>query len=139
MKRRSKMMRTPLSPFLQRVLWFDAATCLITGTVFLTAGATVEQLLAIPASLARALAVVLLAFGAFVAFIGTRRELIRPAVWAIVVVNALWAVESVLALVFGWLQPNSLGQWFVIAQALAVAVIAELQFIGLRRARTAAA
>jgi hypothetical protein len=133
------MMRTPLSPFLQRVLWFDAATCLITGTVFLTASATVEQLLAIPAPLARALAVVLLTFGAFVAWVGTRRELIRPAVRAIVVVNALWAVESVLALVFGWLQPNSLGQWFVIAQAVAVAVIAELQFIGLRRARAAAA
>jgi hypothetical protein len=133
------MMRTPLSPFLQRVLWFDAATCLITGTVFLTASATVEQLLAIPAPLARALAVVLLIFGAFVAWVGTRRELIRPAVRAIVVVNALWAVESVLALVFGWLQPNSLGQWFVIAQAVAVAVIAELQFIGLRRARAAAA
>jgi hypothetical protein len=133
------MMRTPLSPFLQRVLWFDAATCLVTGAVFFTAGATVEQLLAIPAPLARALAVVLLAFGAFVAWVGTRRELIRPAVWAIVVVNALWAAESVLALLFGWLQPNSLGQWFVIAQALAVAVIAELQFIGLRRARTAAA
>jgi hypothetical protein len=133
------MMRTPLSPFLQRVLWFDAATCLITGTVFLTASGTVEQLLAIPAPLARALAVVLLTFGAFVAWVGTRRELIRPAVRAIVVVNALWAVESVLALVFGWLQPNSLGQWFVIAQAVAVAVIAELQFIGLRRARAAAA
>ena len=132
-------MRTPLSTFLQRVLWLDAVTCLITGAVFLTASATVEQLLAIPAPLARALAVVLLAFGTFVAWVGTRRELIRPAVWAIVLVNALWAVESVLALVFGWLQPNSLGQWFVIAQALAVAVLAELQFIGLRRARAAAA
>jgi hypothetical protein len=48
-------------------------------------------------------------------------------------------VESVLALLFGWLQPNALGQWFVIAQALAVAVIAELQFLGLRRARTVTA
>jgi hypothetical protein len=139
MKRRDKMMRTPWSPFLQRVLWFDAATCLITGAVFLTASATVERLLAIPAPLARVLAVVLLAFGAFVAFIGTRRELIRPAAWAIVVANALWAVESVLVLLLGWLQPNALGQWFVVAQALAVAVIAELQFIGLRRARAAAA
>jgi hypothetical protein len=63
----------------------------------------------------------------------------RPAVWAIVLANASWAVESVLALVFGWLQPDALGQWFVMAQAAAVAVIAELQFIGLRRARAAAA
>jgi hypothetical protein len=138
MQRRNKM-RTPLSPFLRRVLWFDAATCFLTGAVFLTASATVEQLLAIPAPLARVLAVVLLGFGALVAWVGTRRELLRTAVRAIVVINALWALESVLALLFGWLQPNALGQWFVIAQALAVAVIAELQFTGLRRARAVAA
>lgn len=132
-------MRTPLPPFLQRVLWCDAATCLVTGAVFITASATVEHLLAIPAPLAKALAVVLLGFGAFVAWVGTRRELLRAAAWAIVVVNALWAVESVLALAFGWLQPNALGQWFVIAQALAVAIIAELQFLGLRRSKIATA
>lgn len=129
-------MHNPLSPFLQRVLWLDAATCLVTGVVFLTASTTVEQLLAIPATLARVLGFVLLAFGAFVAWVGTRREMLRPAVLAIVAANALWAVESVLALVLGWLQPNALGDWFVIAQAVAVAVIAGLQIIGLRRTRS---
>jgi hypothetical protein len=53
--------------------------------------------------------------------------------------NALWAVESVLALAFGWLEPNSPGRAFIIAQAVVVAVIAELQFIGLRRAKAVAA
>ena len=129
----------PLSPFLRRVLLFDASTCLITGTVMLTASGTVERLLAIPAPASKALAVVLLAFGAAVAWVGTRRDLKRATVWAIVALNALWAVESVLALAFGWLEPNALGRAFVIAQAVAVAVIAELQFIGLRRARTVAA
>jgi hypothetical protein len=132
-------MHTPLTPFLQRVLWLDAASCLITGVVFLTASTTVEQLLAIPALLARVLGLVLLAFGAFVAWVGTRRELLRPAVLAIAAANALWAVESVLALVFGWLQPNALGEWFVIAQAGAVAAIAGLQFIGLRWMRAVTA
>ena len=132
-------MHTPLSPFLQRVLWLDAATCLVTGAVFLTASTTVEQLFAIPAMLARVLGLVLLAFGAFVGWVGTRRELLRPAVLAIVAANALWAAESVLALVFGWLQPNVLGQWFVIVQAVAVAVIAGLQVTGVRRARAVSA
>jgi hypothetical protein len=48
--------------------------------------------------------------------------------------NALWAVESVLALAFGWLEPNELGQTLLIAQAAAVAAIAELQVVGVRRA-----
>jgi len=136
------MNSVPLSLFLRRVLLFDAATCLITGTVMLTASGTVERLLAIPAPLSRVLAVVLLVFGAAVARVATRRELLGStvwAVWAIVAMNALWAVESILALAFGWLEPNSLGRAFIIAQAVAVAVIAELQFIGLRRAKAVAA
>jgi hypothetical protein len=136
------MNSVPVSLFLRRVLLFDAATCLITGTVMLTASGTVERLLAIPAPVSRVLAVVLLAFGAAVAWVATRRELPGStvwAVWAIVAMNALWAVESVLALAFGWLEPNSPGRAFIIAQAVVVAVIAELQFIGLRRAKAVAA
>jgi hypothetical protein len=129
------MNSTPLSAFLRRVLWFDAATCIIAGILMLVVGATVERLLGIPAQLSTALGVVLLAFGAAVAWVGTRAYLLRPAVWAIVALNALWAIESVLALAFGWLEPNALGQAFIIGQAIAVAVIAELQFVGLRRAR----
>ena len=128
------MNSTPLSPFLRRVLWFDAATCLVTGTVMLVAGGMVERLLASPEQLSIALGVVLLAFGAAVAWVGTRPNLLRPAVWSIFALNALWAIESVLALAFGWLEPNALGQALIIGQAIAVAVIAELQFVGLRRA-----
>ena len=129
----------PLPLFLRRVLLLDAATCLITGSIMLTAGGTAERLLGIPAQLSTALGVVLLVFGAAVAWVGTRAFLMRSAVWAIVLLNALWAIESVLALVFGWLEPNAVGQVLVIGQAIAVAVIAELQYVGLRRARTVAA
>jgi hypothetical protein len=33
----------------------------------------------------------------------------------------------------GWLSPNLLGQIFIVMQAIAVGVFAELQFIGLRK------
>lgn len=133
------MNSVPLSLFLRRVLLFDAMTCLVTGAVMLIASGTVERLLAIPAPVSTVLGVVLIAFGTAVAWTGTRRHLVRPAVWAIVALNALWAVESVLALAFGWLEPNATGSALIIAQAVAVAVIAELQFLGLRRARIVAA
>lgn len=131
------MTPTPLSPFLRRVLLFDAATCVLTGLALLTASATVEEMLAVPAPLSRASSLVLLSFGAAVAWVGTRHELLRKAVWAVITINVLWAIESVLALAFGWLEPNSLGRTLIVAQAIAVAVIAELQFLGLRRAAPA--
>ena len=133
------MNSAPMSLFLKRVLWVDAATCLVTGTVMLVAAGTVERVLTIPAQLSTVLGAVLLAFGAAVAWVGTRPNLLRPAVWAIVALNALWAVESVLALVFGWLEPDLPGLAFVIGQAIAVAVIAELQFVGLRGGKPLAA
>jgi hypothetical protein len=45
----------------------------------------------------------------------------------------LWALDSVLLLVSGWIEPTVLGEMFVLGQALIVAVLAELEFLGLRR------
>ena len=57
---------------------------------------------------------------------------------AVIAVNALWAIESIMTLVLGWLQPNGLGVAFVLAQAAAVAVFAGLQVFAIRGARQAA-
>lgn len=127
--------------FLRRVLWFDAATCVLTGLGLIAFAGFVERMLAIPAALCLPAGAVLLVFGAALGIVGSRRDLFRPAVWWIAALNGLWAVGSVLALLAGWLDPNALGTVFVVMQAVAVAVIAELQVVGLRRAapRTARA
>ncbi|MGL4240129.1 MAG: hypothetical protein ACRCTI_03360, partial [Beijerinckiaceae bacterium] len=52
---------------------------------------------------------------------------------AIIVLNALWVVESVAMLVLGWLQPSALGIAFVLVQAAAVAVFAAAEAVGLKR------
>jgi hypothetical protein len=70
---------------------------------------------------------------AFLAYVGTRETIARPAVQAIIVLNVLWVAGSALLLLSGFVAPTALGSAFVIAQAAAVAVFAELQFIGLRR------
>ena len=127
-----------LMPFLRRVLLFDALTCVAMGVALLLLAATVEQMLAILAIVSRGAAVVLLVFGIGVAYIATRDRLVRPAVHAIVALNALWAVASVLALLFGWLTPNTPGQVFILGQALAVAIIVWLEIIALRRGAHAA-
>ena len=57
----------------------------------------------------------------------------------IIAINALWVAASFGLLVSGAVAPNLLGYGFVVMQALAVAVFAELQIVGVRRNRTAAA
>jgi hypothetical protein len=76
----------------------------------------------------------LLPYAAFVALIATRGQVHRGAVWAIVIINALWALDSIILLFTGWVAPNLLGYGFIIVQAVVVALFAELQFLALRRA-----
>ncbi len=57
---------------------------------------------------------------------------------AIIALNVLWVAGSIGLLMSGYVAPTMLGHAFVIAQALAVGVFAELQFIGLRRTQATA-
>lgn len=120
-------------PFLRRVLVFDSVTCVMAAILILSVTATVEPLLAIPSTVFRRAAVVVLLFGAVVGYVATRDRLSGRAVRAIIALNALWVVASVMTLAFGWLTPNTPGQVFIIGQAVAVAVLAGLQAVALQR------
>jgi hypothetical protein len=52
----------------------------------------------------------------------------------VIALNALWVIDSVALLFTGWVQPALFGYAFVLAQAAAVAVLAELEYLGLQRA-----
>lgn len=123
-------------PFLRRVLWFDAATCLVAGLGLVAFAGLVQRTLALPFALSMGAGAVLLVFGAAVAYVASRRHLSRPVVWWIAGLNGFWALASVLALLVGWVAPNTPGTAFVIVQAVAVGLIAELQVLGLRRGTT---
>jgi len=82
---------------------------------------------------------ILVPFVAFVAWVGTRAEVSRGAVWTIVAANALWVIASIGLLVSGWVAPTALGYAFVIAQAGVVALFGELQYAGLKRPLATAA
>jgi hypothetical protein len=74
-----------------------------------------------------------------VAYVGTRPEVSKAAVWTIIALNALWAVESIGLLISTWVAPTMLGYAFVIFQAVVVLAFAEAQYLGLRQERTAVA
>jgi hypothetical protein len=130
--RQSTSFNTP-SPLLRRALLVDATLTGISGVVLLLASGPLSRLLALPPALLLSAAAIFIPFAAFVGWLGTRPRVYRPLVFAAIVLNALWAMDSVLLLFTRWVQPSPLGEFFVIAQGVMVAVIAELEFIGLRR------
>lgn len=127
------------SSFLRRVLVADAVTSGATGLLMLGAASLLESQLAVPASLLRYAGLSLLPFAAFVGWLATRETVSRAAIWTVILCNVLWTADSLLLLLVGPVEPNALGQAFVIAQAVVVGLFAEAQIVGLRKSPLAAA
>lgn len=119
--------------FLRRALILDALASGATALLMIAGAGLVESLLGLPAALLRGAGLVLVPYVAFVVYAGTRDIISRSAVWMIIVANMAWAAASALLLVSGWVAPAALGYAFVIAQAVVVALLGELQYMGLRR------
>jgi hypothetical protein len=119
--------------FLRRVLMIDAAISGATGLMLVLGATLVEGLLGLSAGLIFGAGLSLVPFSVLVAWLATREILPRAGVWAVVVCNVLWAADSILLLVSGYVTPTLIGYAFVTAQALVVAILAELEYVGLRR------
>ena len=127
------------STFLRWVLFADAATCIATGLLLMLGSSVLERFLGLPAELSRYAGVSLLPFAALLVYLATRENLSRPVVWAVIALNALWTVDSILLLLSGWIEPTGLGSAFIIFQAFGVAMFAALEYLGLRKSAVAAA
>ena len=133
------MMNVHPSPLLRQSLLADASTSAAFGLLMLIAAGPLGHLLGLPELLLRLSGAVLLPFAALLAYLGLREQVNRMAVWAVVIGNGLWAADSLLLLASGWVAPTPAGYAFVIAQALAVLMYAEFQYVGLRRSERAVA
>lgn len=127
------------NPFLRNALLLDAAATGATGLLLIGGAGVLEGLLGLPAALMRTAGLLLVPFVAFVTWAGTRERVAQGAVTLIIAVNVLWVVASVCLLVSGLVAPTLLGYAFVLAQAVTVALFAELQHVGLRRHAAVAA
>jgi hypothetical protein len=121
------------STFLRRALMLDAVASGATALLVIAAAAPLQGLLDLPEALLRGAGLVLIPYVALVAFAATRETVSPAAVWCVIGANALWAAASGLLLVSGWVAPNVLGYAFVIGQAAVVALLGELQYVGLTR------
>ena len=121
------------SNFLRNVLRADALSCVACGVLQVVFTGQMAQLLGLPEALLAYTGEFLLVYAAAVAFVSTRDPLPRPLVWVLLAGNLGWAIACALLLVSGRVAPSMLGTAYVVAQALTVAALAELQFFGLRR------
>ena len=123
--------------FLARVLQVDAVATGATALLLVAGADALAPLLQLPVSLLRGAGVFLVPFVIAIALL-SRRERIPPrAMTAVVAVNFAWVAASVWLVVAGPVAPSVLGTVFVLAQAAAVLVFAELGWFGLRAARHA--
>lgn len=127
------------STFLRTVIALDAAACGVMGAAFAGGAGWLAGPLGLSPALMQPVGLFLLPYAALLAWLASRPALPRAAVWTLVGFNVLWAVESLALAALGWVQPTSLGLAVIVGQALAALVVAELQFLALRRARQAVA
>jgi len=121
------------STFLSRALLADA---IFSGfaAVALTFGAgALAPFLNLPEALLREAGLFLIAYTALVGWLGTRSSLMKALVLFVIVGNVAWTLGSIALLFSGAVSPNLLGQVFIVAQAIATGVFAELQYVGLRK------
>jgi hypothetical protein len=122
-----------LNPFLRQILIVDVVVSGAAGLLMAVGAPLLSPLLGLPANLLFWAGVALLPFVALLIAVARRGEASRLLLIDIIAINALWVAASFGLLVSGAVAPTLLGYAFVIAQALTVALLAELQFIGFRR------
>lgn len=121
------------SHLLRRAIVLDAGVSGAAGLLQLAATQPLSELLAIEPGWLRGGGVVLLMWMLALGWLATRRPITAAQAWTVIGLNIAWVIGSVLLLVEGAIAPNAMGMTFVLTQAAAVVVFAELQFFGLRR------
>jgi uncharacterized protein YjeT (DUF2065 family) len=125
------------SLFLRRALQADAIFSGVSA-VLLTAGATMlASLLNLPEALLRETGLFLIAYTALVGWLGTRQTMPKLLVGIVIAGNAAWTLASIGLFFSGAVNPNLLGEAFIVAQTIVVGSLAELQYVGLRKSSDA--
>ncbi len=117
------------------ILLADAAITGATALLMLLGASPLVDLLDLPTALLAGAGAVLVPYVAFLYWLATRDESPRPAVAAVIALNIAWAIGCVGLLASGQVDPNALGTAFVLIQAVAVLVFADLQAVALRGGR----
>ncbi|QPP08127.1 hypothetical protein G4Z16_18905 [Streptomyces bathyalis] len=123
----------PASDGLARLaLKLDGVVTGLNGIGYLALATVLDSLLGIETSVQYPIGAFLLVYAIGVLAAGTRPSMNKNALGAVIAVNFLWAVASIVTL-FSFLSPTLAGEVWIVLQALVVGLFAGLQYIGLKR------
>ena len=120
------------SNFLRRILMLDAATCLLMGLLFIALAQSLGALFGLPSNLLFYAGLLLLPCSALMLISGLQTPPNAILVWLVILGNLAWLAASILVITV-WFSPNSFGIAFVLFQAAVVAVLAFLEYRGLKK------
>ena len=127
------------SPFLRHVLLADTIFSGAGAVSFTLGAAILANLTELPETLSRETGLVLILYTALVGWLAMRSAMPRAWIVLVIVINGSWTIASIALLLSGAIHPNLLGEIVVVLQAAATGVLAELQYLGLRRSHGAIA
>ena len=122
------------TPLLRNALMLDAAVSGAAAVLMIAGAPLLEPLLQLPRPLLIGAGLVLVPYVALLVALSRRPTVSRLMLIDVIGLNVLWSAASIGLLFTGWVEPSALGYAFVIIQAAAVALFAEIQFIAMRRA-----
>jgi hypothetical protein len=115
----------------------DAIITAIIGAISLADAQPLASFLGIQPPLAlQSLGAALVLYGAFLLYTAAQSQISRRIVIAAITLDLIWVLDSAILLVAGWLPLTSAGMWTIGLIAVAVTIVAELKFFGMRRARS---
>jgi hypothetical protein len=118
--------------FMRLVLWADAISCLACGLLQVSLTTVLSERLGLPATLLVDTGIFLLLYGAAVLFLATRIRVASAIVWLLIAGNMAWAVACIAILFGGAAELTLFGKGYIVLQASAVAILAQLQYAALR-------
>lgn len=123
----------PSSRLLRFALILDAIGSGAVALMLVAGAGLLAPMLQLPEPFMRTAGVVLIPWVALVAWLGSREIVSKQLIWSVIAGNAAWTIGSLALLATNWIAPSMLGTAFIVAQATAVGIFAELQVMGLRR------
>ncbi|MGH6779218.1 MAG: hypothetical protein ACRECL_14610 [Bradyrhizobium sp.] len=127
------------SPLLRRLLLADTIFSGAGAMSFTLGAAILANLTELPETLSRETGLILILYTALVGWLAMRSAMPRAWIALVIAINGAWTIASIALLVSDAIHPNLFGEIVVVLQAAATGVLAELQYLGLRRSRGAIA
>ncbi|NDZ64017.1 hypothetical protein G3I52_06750 [Streptomyces cyaneofuscatus] len=119
--------------FARMALKLDAVATGLNGLAYLALATVLDSFFGVTTAVQYPVGAFLLLYALGVLAIGTRKEINRTELTAVIVANVLWVVLSLVVLISGVLSPTGVGAVWIVLQSLTVGGFATLQYVGLKR------